>query len=286
MKVKNLLVLLLITSILVSCSNSRKPKLIVKLVVDETQDRLGNNGMPVTMPLGNAGQSPLFNSISAHYLELSQSASTQLGEGTVLYHAPETSRGGEDAIDFRKAEVVEPGEIWLEIPLSRLDAGTYEWVRLSLSYQNYDIVFHYNDQPYSATFASFVGFMQYIKDFEIDGKVVEVKENKKQGFWAFNSIAGLQTGQTLEGATTVPNPLSTTSPIPPGSCVVTGNFNTPLVIQGDESEDLMITLSLSTNNSFEWSDKNNNGKWDVGQSLDENVVDMGLRGLHPDYSWQ
>ena len=38
----------------------------------------------------------------------------------------------------------------------------------------------------------------------------------------------------------------------------------------------MITLSLSTNNSFEWSDKNNNGKWDVGKGLDENVVDMGL----------
>ena len=200
MKLKNLFVLLLITSILVSCSNSRKPKLIVKLVVDETQGRLGNNGMPVTMPLGNAGQSPLFNSISAHYLELSQSASTQLGEGTVLYHAPETSRGGEDAIDFRKAEVVEPN--MARNTSVSLDAGTYEWVRLSLSYQRYDIVFHYNDQPYSATFASFVGFMQYIKDFEIDGKVVEV-ENKKQGFWAFNSIAGLQTGQTLEGATTV-----------------------------------------------------------------------------------
>ena len=64
---KNLFVLLLITSIL-GLAVTAENLSIVKLVVDETQDRLGNNGMPVTMPLGNAGQSPLFNSISAHYL--------------------------------------------------------------------------------------------------------------------------------------------------------------------------------------------------------------------------
>ena len=62
-----------------------------------------------------------------------------------------------------------------------------------------------------------MGFNQYIKDFEIDGETVEVNENKKQGFWAFKSIGGLQTGQTPEGGTTVPNPLATTSPIPAGS---------------------------------------------------------------------
>ena len=100
------------------------------------------------------------------------------------------------------------------------------------------------------------------------------------------SIGGLQTGQTPEGGTTVPNPLATTSPIPAGSCVVTGNFNTPLVINGDETEDLTITMSLSTNKSFEWVDKNGNGKWDVDQGADENVVDMGLRGLQPSYDWQ
>ena len=106
MKAKTLIVLSLITLLIASCSNSRNPKLIVKLVVDETQDRLGNNGMPVSMPLGNAGQSPSFNSISAHYLELSQSANKQLGEGSILYHAPETTKGGENAIDLN--ELIDP----------------------------------------------------------------------------------------------------------------------------------------------------------------------------------
>ncbi|REJ63628.1 MAG: hypothetical protein DWQ21_02245 [Bacteroidetes bacterium] len=281
-----LLMLIAITAGLSSCRSNRNPKLMVKLVVDDTQDRLGNNGLPAALPFGNAGQNPMFNSISAHYLELAPTPYTQLGEGEILYHAPETTKGGDNAIDFRRAEIAAPGELWLEIPLSRLNAGTYEWVRLSLSYQNYDVVFHYNNEPYTASLASFVGFNQYIKDFEIDGETVEVNENKKQGFWAFKSIGGLQTGQTPEGGTTVPNPLATTSPIPAGSCVVTGNFNTPLVINGDETEDLTITMSLSTNKSFEWVDKNGNGKWDVDQGADENVVDMGLRGLQPSYDWQ
>ena len=77
---------------------------------------------------------------------------------------------------------------------------------MSLSYQNYDIVFHYDGQPYNATLASFVGFNQYIRSFDIGEETVEVNENKLQGFWAFKSLAGIQTGQTPEGGTTVPNP--------------------------------------------------------------------------------
>ena len=80
-----------------------------------------------------------------------------------MYHAPETTAGGENAIDFAQSSVKQPGEVWLELPLSSFAAGTYEWVRLSLSYQNYDITSHYDDQPYSATLASFVGFSQYIE---------------------------------------------------------------------------------------------------------------------------
>lgn len=286
MRTKCLIVLSILALGLSSCRNSRSPKLIVKLVVDPTQARLGNNGLPSALPDENAGQNPQFNSLSAHYLELAPSAYTQLGEGQVLYHAPETTKGGDNAIDFRRSIVVAPNEVWLEIPLSDLEAGTYEWVRLSLSYQNYDIVFHYDGQPYNATLASFVGFNQYIRSFDIGEETVEVNENKLQGFWAFKSLAGIQTGQTPEGGTTVPNPLSSTSPIPEGSCVVTGRFSDALVISGDETEDLTLTISLSTNNSFEWVDSNGNGNWDVGQGNGESVVDMGLRGLQPSYDWQ
>jgi hypothetical protein len=60
---------------------------------------------------------------------------------------------------------------------------------------------------------------------------------------------------------------------------VTGAFAQPLVITGNETEDIVITLSLSSNQSFEWQDGNGNGIFEPG--LPEAVVDMGLRGLIP-----
>jgi hypothetical protein len=80
------------------------------------------------------------------------------------------------------------------------------------------------------------------------------------------------------------NPLFASSPIPPGSCVVTGKFATPLVITGQETENLTLTLSFSINNSFEWIDSNGNGQLDIyadGVTPAEKIVDMGLRGLVP-----
>jgi hypothetical protein len=61
--------------------------------------------------------------------------------------------------------------------------------------------------------------------------------------------------------------------------VVTGAFAAPLVITGTETEDVVITVSLSTNKSFEWSD-------DLGDNIYEplagdTVVDMGVRGMIP-----
>ncbi len=65
--------------------------------------------------------------------------------------------------------------------------------------------------------------------------------------------------------------------------MVTGKFSTPLTITGVDKKNVVITLSLSTNNSFEWIDTNGNGKYDPSEG--ENVVDMGLRGLVPSYTY-
>jgi len=257
------------------------PKLIVKLSVDSTQQRLGNTGQPSSVGTGNAAQSPVFNAISAHYFELAPSAFTLLGEGEVLYHAEETSAGGSPAIDFSKSVIVEPGETFLEIPISSINPGSYEWVRLSLLYQNYDVKFMFNGISLSGTLASFVGFNTYIQSYLVKNQSVQVNGNRLQGYWGFETQYSLNTGQAPAGATTVPNPLFNSSPIPAGSCVVTGQFENALVITGNETQDITINMSLSVNKSFEWVDSNSNGKWDVQPGANENVVDMGLRGLIP-----
>ncbi len=267
---------------LFSCTKENKTnptsnaKLVFKFKLDPTQERLNNIGVPASMPSGNAGQNPAFNGISAHYYELGNTAFTPLGKGAVLYWASETNKGGGTAIDFSKCKVVKEGEVALEVPLKDIKAGRYEYLRVSLAYQNYDIKLKYEDKILDGTLASFIGFNSYISSFKVKTKDLAVNANKKQGFWAFESGAVLQSGESA-GTTTVPNPLASTSPIPPGSCVVTAAFDKPIEITGTETKNIVVTMSLSTNNSFEWKDTTPDKLWEPLKG--EAVVDMGIRGL-------
>lgn len=260
------------------------PQLIIKFKFDPTQVRLNNLGQPSTVGAGNAAQSPIFNRISAHYLELTPNALTQVGQGTILYHAPETSLGGATAIDFSQAKIVGEGEAFLSIPLKNIPVGNYEYVRVSLSYQNYKINVRASGVDYVGTLASFVGYNNYITTHSINGNPFVVNDDKLQGYWAFGipAVGYYTSGQTPAGATTVPNPIATTSPIPAGSCLVTGKFANNFVVTGNETKNVEVQLSLSINNSFEWHEVNADGKFEP--SAGENVVDMGLRGLIPSFS--
>lgn len=255
------------------------PRLIVKFRFDPTQDRLGNLGTPVSIPTGNAAQSPDFNTMSAHYIELAPNAFTALGGGEIIYQGAETTAGGANAVDFQGAKIVTENETFLSIPLSNVQTGTYEWARISLTYQNYNIDFLYQGTDYNGTLASFVGFNNYITNYSVDTQNVTVNANRLQGYWAFETLGIVSEGQAPAGATTVPNPLASTSPVPAGSCVVTGEFDGGFTITGNETQDVVITMSLSTNNSFEWTEVNADGKYEPNAG--EQVVDMGFRGLKP-----
>ena len=259
------------------------PRLVLKFKFDSTQVRLNNLGLPSVMPAGHAGQSPRFNSMSAHYVEFAPDMWTPLGSGDVVYHAPETAAGGAMAIDFSQSVRKGEGEAFLNIPLSQLAPGTYEWLRVSLGYQNYDIDFAIT-QPIplslSGSLASFIGYNTYITSTLVKDSLLTVNDDRLQGFWAFETIYTLDSGSAA-GAITVPNPINGTSPIPAGSCVVTGAFSAPLVITGNETQDVVITVSLSTNKSFEWIDPDGDNVFEPGFPELEQVVDMGIRGLIP-----
>lgn len=287
-KILSILLLSVLAVSFVSCEDSDdtlgEPKLIFKFRFDPTQARLNNVGQIAPVPAGHAALSPVFNGISSNYIEMAPLGTTPLGQGAVIYHGPETTAGGATAIDFSQAKIVGENEIFVEVPLRYINPGTYQWMRVSLSYQNYQILVTEAAQEYTGTLASFVGYNTYIGSFNIGTHAFDVNANRLQGYWAFalNDINFSTSGQAPAGATTVPNPLWNTSPIPSGSCVVTGNFFEPLVISENERNDIVVTLSLSTNKSFEWVDGNGNGKFEP--SLGENVVDMGLRGLVPTYT--
>lgn len=269
---------------------------------DDTQQRLNNIGQPAPIPAGNAAQTPEFREMSVHYVELAPNALTALGAGAIVYHAEETSQGGETAVNFDKAAKAGQNQVFTKISLKDVPPGTYEWVRASVTYQNYDVRFNINNIPslgnlsnQKGTVASFVGFNTYLTTVKPREKTLTVNDDKKQGFWAFEtqlsdtyaSLNHIYSGEAPAGATTVVNPLFASSPIPAGSCVVTGKFAQPLVITGSETEHILVTLSFSINNSFEWQDTNGNGQLDFygdGVTQPEKIVDMGLRGLLPEWS--
>ena len=273
----------LFTGLILSCedndiqSSQSGPNLIVKFKFDPNQERLGNLGTPAGIPSGNAAQSPDFNMMSAHYIELAPTAFTALGNGEIIYKGDETTAGGSNAVDFQNAKLVTENETFFSIPLNDVTTGTYEWARVSLTYQNYNIDFLHNAVDYTGTLASFVGFNNYITSYTVDQETVTVNGNRAQGYWAFETLGTVSDGQA--SGTTVPNPIASTSPVPAGSCVVTGEFENGFTITGNETEDVIITLSLSTNNSFEWTEVTTDGKFEPNAG--EQVVDMGFRGLLP-----
>lgn len=245
----------LLALVFASCTKGTNERyLILKFKFDPTQERLNDTGGISVAHNDTVGQSPVFNSISAHYAELSPNATTPLGSGTILYKAPEFMTATDTGIDFSKSVIVKEGEAFLSIPLTSIKPGTYEWLRLSLAYQNYDVTFKLDtvvnsfifngvqypggifSGSYVGTIASFIGFNTYFEDGYVikSHKVSLNKQFYQQGYWGFETNIGAnsiyypaitQTGKTFPGATTVVNPLFATSPIPQGSCVVTAAIN-------------------------------------------------------------
>jgi hypothetical protein len=64
--------------------------------------------------------------------------------------------------------------------------------------------------------------------------------------------------------------------------VVTAAFSEPLLISGNETKDVTVTVSISINRSFEWNDVVADG-W-FQPDMGEVPVDMGIRGIYP--TWQ
>lgn len=255
------------------------PRLILKFVFDSTQARLNAIGQPSTVPSGHAAQSPVFRKMSGHYVELAQNDLTAIGGGAVLFKNLETTAGGDKAIDFEKSKVVAPGEEFFSMPLSKVPAGTYKWLRVSLAYQNYDVKVKFLGNQFTGTLASFIGYNTYIKSYAPLNTAIEVNDDKPQGYWGFEAFNQVTTGQAPSGATTVVNPLFANSPLPSGSCLVTGQFaGGNLVISGNETNDIVVHVSLSTNKSFEWID---NGDGIFEPEAGDAVIDMGIRGMIP-----
>lgn len=136
--------------------------------------------------------------MSSHYIELAPTALTQLGNGDVLYRAPEVGSGSNLAIEFSKEVIVGAGVPFYSCPISSVKPGSYQYLRVSLAYQNYIIKWAaptYSITSAPGTVASFVGFNTYIGAYTIKDSTVNVNANKAKGYWGFEDTYGVATGK-------------------------------------------------------------------------------------------
>lgn len=268
------------------------PELKFVFTFDTTQTRLDNLGNPSTIPAGNAAQHPDFEFIAAHYVELIPNPLTLLGEGEILFMSPIVTSGGDSAIDFNSLFLASAGDTFLSVPLSDISPGNYSHIRISVAYQQYSVDVRvdttvstnppigFNDFVKTEVF-SYLGFNNYI-EYALPDQRFSTFGNRLQGFYGLetepiNALGGYQIADTGNAPqTTVVNPIQASSPIPPGSCLVTGEVQ-GLSISGSEQSDVILEVKISINNSFEWTDSNTNGLYEPLRG--EEVVDMGLRGM-------
>ena len=209
----------------------KEPDKMLHFVVkfDSLQEKLGNNGLPATLRTENAAQTPVLNSIGFNGIELVQNEFTKYGQGVSVFSAPETTLGGEKALDYQQVKSAKAGEIIFSIPLKDIAPGTYNWIRTSVAYQNFDVVFNMLNVPFAGNFldergtlASFTASNNYITTYKIWDKTDSVKANKKQGYWCFETKLSpaykpynrMFNGQSATGTITSPNPLLQTAPTP------------------------------------------------------------------------
>lgn len=288
--------------IFLSCKKAPDPTITFIIKFDSIQDRLDANGQPTTGSTGTA-QTPVFNKIGTNYFELSGDENVLLGKGKVLMSTPDISVPGatDPAIDFSQLKMLSDGDVLVTMPIKNFPIGQYQYARLSVPYTNFDVQFNLIDVPFAGDFldergtiAAFLGQSTYITTYKVADKEQVVNNVKKKGFWSFETklspgyaaYNGIYTGQIPDSVITVVNPIQKTSPIQKGSSVITGKFISPLTITGAETQNIMVTLSLSINKSFEWEDKlRKNKKWDIaaqantGATVYEPLIDFGLRGL-------
>ena len=181
-----------------SATTTNDAKLRLQFRFDAEQERLDNQGNPANMPLGHAAQTPDFNALSAFFIELVPTSLTQVRAGAIVYEAAtqsaQSSSSFEEAVVFDKAIISDENVFFLEIPLQDIPVGDYQYLRASVTYQNFDIRFNLNNLPsplpsnlnhQKGTLASFIGFNTFIKDILVKNQTLNINADRQQGFWAF-----------------------------------------------------------------------------------------------------
>jgi hypothetical protein len=290
------------------------PFLRLRVNFDTQGERFDANGELAEVPEGRAAYTPEMRELRISSIELVPDENTPVGQGVMLYEAATRVVFGEEITELDQTISTAGGIVANRFNFQDIPAGTYPYVRVGLAsakYQlNYDLHYHVKDStdtdsippdftvPVELTQLSGGMAVLYsdawvntLTPFNI---TLDINQQKRQGYYAFETsfTSSFELGNNVyvdslfNTIPTLPNPISATAPTPESSGIITGVFDTPLEVTGQESEDVLVDLTFSTNQAFEWVDPNNDGRWDVWILAEtwERISDFGLRSLEA--SWE
>ena len=227
--------------------------LILKFKFNDTLAPLNDTGGLYVMPNGNAAQTPVYNNIAANYVALSADSTFT---NMALVYGTYLNDTTTNFVNYKNLVKVKDGEAFVSISLASIKPGTYNWLRVSIAYQNFDIKFRLDSNvasfsqngvqypgaifngDYIGTIAAFSAFSTFVDENGYiinEHKVPAYNQYIGNGVWALETHLG--TGGiyypsdylniTGRANTTSVNPLWATrnSPTPKRSAVLTANLN-------------------------------------------------------------
>lgn len=265
---------------------------------------LGSDGSAYVNAPGVAAITPdSVDYISIYYIELVPDANTQYKDGVTIWRSPETFETNVAAIDFDSLIRITPNEDIFISNLKRVLPGTYSHIRVGVACISYNITVNVEDfdvigdkENVPATILSFLGYRTYLREVELASFTESIFDDRVLGFYMMATrfedqpMANfLRMVQVNSNAMNVVNELAATAPIPTTQAIITGTFDTPLIIEEDESRDLVVRISPILKDVVRFEDLNSNGIWDVNaqfQALSEPLNDMGLGGVKASFEFK
>ncbi len=227
------------------------------------------------MPNGHGAHSPTYNGIFIGLIELLADSTIPFGEGVSLMIQSLTINFSDTGYACCNSLIADGYVFNVGIDTSAIP-NTFKYIRISFIYENFSIWYKFNGNSYNASVAAFLAPKTLAYNYHINDSSYSSFSVKLNGQWELE-VDTPGYGTVLRGiaSTTQPNVLSSSSPIPIGGCIVTCPILPTLFL--DQPDTKIITISISSNKSFEWVDHSDPNYFEPFDG--DTIVDVGIRGV-------
>jgi hypothetical protein len=235
----------------------------VVIQFDSTQERLDNYGNIAPIPVGHAAQSPTNNSVLIKAIKFLKDSTSGYDSGTEVYYNSDNSLAS--------------GASYYDTQISSPDApGTFKFIRIYFYHQKFNINFRQNGNLHSGRVLSFLWPFDFNYSYQIQDSTILTDSVTEKGEWYLESsdLPSILHG-TVPYSPTGPNVLFYSYGVPIQQYIVTCPISPNLFLDRPDSK--TITISISTNHSFEWIEHSDPAFFEPFNG--DTIVDLGIRGI-------